>query len=61
MNKVVYVCTGGCGAIIPQEQYDGGLTKCGADGCRHHGQPFEKRMKCTICDKLFTEDQAHNH
>lgn len=61
MNKVVYICTGGCGAIITQEQYDEGLTKCGAKGCLHHGHPFEKRLKCADCGKIFLENQTHKH
>ena len=42
MNTNVYVCTGGCGAVISQEQFDKGLQACGADGCDHKGIPFEK-------------------
>jgi hypothetical protein len=45
MDETVYVCTGTCKAEITQDQYDGGLTKCGAADCSMHGQPFEKRHK----------------
>lgn len=57
----VYVCTGGCGAVISKEQYDNGLTKCGADGCEHKGIEFEKRLKCTNCGSIFEETSIHNH
>ena len=53
MDMHVYVCTGGCGAVISQEQYDGGLQACGADGCDHKGILFEKRMKCEKCGNLY--------
>lgn len=35
-----YICTGSCGAHITQEEYEGGLTACGTEGCTMHGQPF---------------------
>lgn len=59
MNEAVYVCTGGCEAVISREQYDEGLVKCGADGCGHHGQPFEKRFKCAKCGQLYKEEESH--
>jgi len=61
MNEKVYVCTGGCGAVISQERYNQGLTKCGTKGCSHHGYPFEKRLKCTICSQIFKESDNHQH
>lgn len=57
----VYVCTGGCGAQISQEQYNKGLTQCGAQGCQHHGIQFEKRMKCGKCGQLYREGEEHEH
>lgn len=35
-----YMCTGTCKAVITQEQYDNGLTKCGTKSCTMYGQPF---------------------
>ena len=61
MNKIVYVCTGTCKAEISEEQYKGGLTKCGTDGCTMKGHNFEKRTKCGICGKVFKEDVQHSH
>lgn len=60
MNGMVYVCTGGCGAVISQSQYDEGLTACGADGCAHHGKTFEKRIKCASCGSLYKEGEVHS-
>ncbi len=61
MDEVIYICTGGCGAVISQEQHEGGLTACGAQGCQHHGIRFEKRMKCGECGELYKEGEAHEH
>lgn len=59
MDTQVYVCTGGCGAVISQEQYDGGLQACGADHCDHKDQAFEKRMKCAKCQEVYKEGEEH--
>ena len=48
MDKTVYICTGGCGAVISQEQYDGGLTACGTEGCAHKGHAFKKKKQYTM-------------
>ncbi len=40
-----YFCTGSCGAQITQEQYDKGLTQCGAKSCNFYGKPFKKIAK----------------
>ena len=61
MDEVVYICSGGCGAVISQEQYNQGLIVCGTEGCPHHGQPFEKRMKCSICGAIYKEGEPHSH
>ena len=41
-DKVKYICEGSCKAEITQEQYDKGLTKCGAKDCSLYGKPFKK-------------------
>jgi hypothetical protein len=61
MSEVVYICTGGCGAVISKEQYDNGLTQCGADGCKNKGIEFEKRLKCSDCGFIYEETNTHNH
>lgn len=61
MDKTVYVCTGTCKAEISEEQYAGGLVKCGAKGCTHEGHTFEKRLKCTECGTIFAESDHHAH
>lgn len=48
INKKTYLCNGSCGAHITQEQYDGGLTACGTEGC-------------TMKDQAFTEESADEH
>lgn len=40
-----WVCLGTCQAVISQQEYDGGLTKCGAEVCTLKGQPFVKGKK----------------
>ena len=59
MNTNVYVCTGRCGAVISQEQFDKGLQACGADGCDHKGIPFEKKEKCGKCGEVYEEKLVH--
>lgn len=59
MDTQVYICTGGCGAVISQKQYDEGLQACGADGCDHKGVAFEKRKQCASCKKNYKEETGH--
>jgi DNA-directed RNA polymerase subunit RPC12/RpoP len=61
MNSVVYVCVGTCKAEISEEEYKGGLIKCGTEGCTQEGHEFEKRMKCGECGAIFKEGEAHSH
>ncbi len=61
MPDDVYVCTGGCGAVITKDQYDKGLTQCGTDGCKNKGIEFEKRLKCSDCSSIYEETSPHNH
>jgi len=61
MDKTVYICTGGCGAVISQEQYDDGLQACGTEGCHHKGHTFEKRMQCGVCGAIYKEEEKHSH
>lgn len=61
MPQTVYVCTGACQAEITQEQYDAGLTSCGAENCDKKGVPFEKRLKCENCGTVYPPDQIHQH
>ncbi|HLD26653.1 MAG TPA: hypothetical protein VJB63_01730 [Patescibacteria group bacterium] len=59
MNQKLYVCTGGCGAVISEVQYNDGLKSCGADVCSHKGQSFEERIKCDLCSVLYKEGEEH--
>lgn len=56
-----YFCTGTCGAVITQEEYDQGLTKCGTASCNMHDKPFEKGIYCTYCQKRIEEDEQSQH
>ena len=56
-----YFCSGTCGAIITQEEYDKGLTKCGEKTCTMHGNPFEKGIYCTTCEKRIQEGEESDH
>lgn len=61
MDKLVYTCAGSCKAEIAEEEYNKGLTKCGAQGCNHFGQAFEKKKKCQICGVYYKEEETHTH
>lgn len=61
MDKVVYICTGSCKAEVSQEDYDKGLTKCGADTCNMHNHPFKKVFKCAQCGAYYEEAGTHSH
>ncbi len=46
-----WVCTGTCKAVITDEQYKNGLTKCGAEVCTMKGQPFVKGQTAEVTQK----------
>lgn len=60
MTKV-HVCDGTCGAVISEEQFQGGLTRCGAEDCTREGQPFTEKMKCDDCGAVYAVDENHSH
>lgn len=38
-----YVCKGGCGARLSEDEYQNHSTKvCGTEGCANKGKPFER-------------------
>ncbi|MEK7532503.1 MAG: hypothetical protein AAB579_02790 [Patescibacteria group bacterium] len=55
-----YVCTGGCGGAVSEEEFSGGKTACGTEGCANHAQPFEKRIVCDACGGQSAEGEAHS-
>jgi len=57
---VKWICTGGCGGEVTDEEYKAGKTTCGSDTCARHGQPFEKRMVCDDCGAVFKEGEEHS-
>ena len=56
-----YFCTGTCSAVVTQEQYDQGLTKCGDESCNMHDKPFERGSFCVSCEKRIGEEEKKQH
>ncbi|OGY25218.1 MAG: hypothetical protein A2134_02195 [Candidatus Woykebacteria bacterium RBG_16_39_9b] len=58
-----YFCTGTCGAVVTQEQYDEGLVHCEEKTCNMYGIPFEKGLFCTTCQRKIeaSEQDQHQH
>ena len=56
-----YVCLGTCQAEITDDQYNNGLTACGAEVCTMKGKPFVKGSKCEKCDKNLEAGAQHEH
>lgn len=56
-----YFCNGTDQAVVTEEQYNQGLTKCGNESCSMYGQPFEKGLYCTTCQKRIAEDEQGEH
>ncbi len=56
-----YFCNGTCGAVITEEQYASGLTKCGTKSCTLYQHPFEKGLYCTVEGKRITEGERSQH
>ncbi|HVF69207.1 MAG TPA: hypothetical protein VNA13_01435 [Xanthomonadales bacterium] len=55
-TKKSYICTGTCGAVVSEEEYNNGLTVCGAEVCTMKGQPFaEKVTETVVVDKNDSE------
>ena len=50
-SQKTYVCLGTCQAVITEEQYNNGLTKCGADVCTMKGQQFVEGKKSETTGK----------
>ncbi len=40
---VRYVCTGGCGGSVSEEQYKNGKRTCGAKDCKKYGKSFDRK------------------
>lgn len=61
MTKAIYICTGGCGGKVTQEQYEGGIQTCQAKDCPKYGQPFDKRLQCEECGVEYKPEEQHDH
>ncbi len=60
-KEAKYICTGGCGGSVNEEEYNAGKTVCGDPNCPKYGQPFEKRIHCVECEQDAPEGQDHQH
>ncbi len=56
-----YFCTGTCGAIVTEEDYNNGLRGCGTESCNMHGAPFEEGLFCTACQERVYPGQEYQH
>lgn len=56
---MTYICTGGCGGKVSEEEYRAGKTTCATEGCAHHGQPLEERSACDHCGTEVPVEAAH--
>lgn len=59
MEKIIWVCTGGCNAKKTQEEYGAGKIKCGNPQCANYGKPFEKMRECLSCRAVMKENEEH--
>lgn len=58
-TKKTYVCNGSCGAVVSEEEYNNGLTVCGAEVCTMKGQPFvEKVTETVVVDKANNDEDV---
>ena len=55
-NQKTYVCLGTCQAVISEEKYNAGLTKCGAKECTMYDQPFVAGHKSESTGKNVQEE-----
>ncbi len=48
-----------CGAVVSEEEYNNGLTVCGAEVCTMKGQPFvEKVTETVVVDKANNDEDV---
>jgi len=57
-NQKTYVCLGTCQAVITEEQYKNGLTKCGAETCTLKGHPLVPGKKNPQTGKNEATEEA---
>lgn len=58
-DKKTYVCMGSCQAVITEEQYNNGLTKCGTKECTLYNHPFVEGKKSEVTGKNEPKEQPH--
>ena len=52
-----YVCLGSCQAVVTEEQYKNGLTKCGTEECSMYGQPLVPGKKSETGQNVATNTE----
>ena len=50
-TEKTYVCLGSCQAVVSEQEYQNGLTTCGATECTMHGQPLVVGKKSPVTGK----------
>ena len=56
-----YFCNGTDKAVVTEQEYEGGLTKCGNNTCTLYQHPFEKGLYCAVCQRRVTEAEEDKH
>ena len=56
-----YFCNGTDKAVVTEQEYKGGLTKCGNNTCTLYQHQFEKGLYCTTEGKRITEEERDQH
>ncbi len=59
-NNKTYVCLGTCQAVVSEEKYNNGLTKCGAEVCTMKGEPFAEGKKNETTGKNEKSEPINN-
>lgn len=60
-TEIRYVCTGGCGGEVTEEELEAGKNKCTTKGCPHQGEELEKAKYCTKCEAYLSPEEDHAH
>ncbi len=60
MAETVYICEGSCGAVVPEADYEAGLTTCQHEDCDRHGEEFTEQRRCESCRTVFAPDEDHS-
>lgn len=61
MDQVKYICTGTCGGVVTEGEFQGGKNVCATDACPRKGMPLEKRYHCHVCGAYYKPEEEHKH